>query len=155
MHYVGTRVVLNYLEWHFPLEITSNKCSIWEHKGWKFTETFEVNRLLPKLTGELSANSWTACCVTGLSMCGFTSSWDNNWKTPTYPTLSQKVARSVLKAMRSLGTASVRFLVCCEDKSSGLGKRGWFFLGYRNVPSRIIFRSKRRWSTQQILSRGA
>lgn len=29
MHYVGTRVALNYPEQHFPLEITLNKCSIW------------------------------------------------------------------------------------------------------------------------------
>lgn len=36
-------------------------------------------------------------------------------------------------------------VVCCEDKSSCLGKQGWFFLRYLNISSRVIFLSKTRW----------
>jgi len=35
---------------------------------------------------------------------------DQNWKPPTYPACSQKTARNVPKAVRSLGTTSVTFL---------------------------------------------
>lgn len=56
-------------------------------------------------------NGSRACCVTALSTCRFTSSWNKTERLPTYPVLSPKMARSVLKAMRSLGTTSVRFLL--------------------------------------------